>query len=468
MPHFDVVVLGAGPGGYVAAIRAAQLGRQVAVIEEKYWGGVCLNVGCIPSKALLRNAELAHILTQEADTFGISGNVSMDFGVAFDRSRTVADGRVKGVHYLMRKNKITEFDGRGSFLDANTVEVALTGGGTETVTFDDVIIATGAETKLLPGTSLSERVVTYEEQILTRELPESVIIAGAGAIGVEFAYVLSNYGVKVTIVEFLDRLLPLEDADVSKELAKRYRKYGIDVQTSTRVESVTDDGSGVTVEVTGKDGTKKELRADKLLQAIGFSPRVKGFGLENLGVELTDRGAIKIDDRMRTSVPHVYAIGDVTAKLMLAHVGEAQGVVAAETIADAETIELDYTMMPRATFCVPQVASFGYTEEQARSLADRRGWKVKVASFPFTANGKAHGLAEPGGFVKLISDETYGELLGGHLIGPEVTELLPELTLAQKWDLTANELARNVHAHPTLSEGLQEGFHGLLHGMINL
>ncbi|HEY1974272.1 MAG TPA: dihydrolipoyl dehydrogenase [Pseudonocardia sp.] len=466
MPHFDVVVLGAGPGGYVAAIRAAQLGRQVAVIEEKYWGGVCLNVGCIPSKALLRNAELAHILTKEAKTFGISGQVSMDFGAAFDRSRVVADGRVKGVHFLMRKNNIAEYDGRGTFIDAHTIEVALTGGGTETVTFSDVIIATGAETRLLPGTTLSERVVTYEEQILTRELPDSVIIAGAGAIGIEFAYVLSNYGVAVTIVEFLDRLLPLEDIDVSKELAKRYRKYGIDVQTSTRVESITDHGDGVTVEVTGKSGAK-ELKAAKVIQAIGFTPRVRGYGLENTGVELTDRGAIQIDDRMRTNVPHIYAIGDVTAKLMLAHVGEAQGVVAAETIAGAETIELDYTMMPRATFCVPQVASFGYTEEQARSLAERRGWRIKVAQFPFTANGKAHGLAEPGGFVKLISDETYGELLGGHLIGAEVTELLPELTLAQKWDLTANELARNVHAHPTLSEGLQEAFHGLLHGMIN-
>jgi dihydrolipoamide dehydrogenase len=472
MPHFDVVVLGAGPGGYVAAIRAAQLGRQVAIVEEKYWGGVCLNVGCIPSKALLRNAELAHLVTTQAKTFGISGEVSFDYGAAFDRSRTVADGRVKGVHYLMKKNKITEFDGRGTFLDARTIEVARSDGGRETLTFDDVIIATGAETKLLPGTSLSERVVTYEEQILTRELPGSVIIAGAGAIGVEFAYVLNNYGVQVTIVEFLDRLLPLEDADVSKELAKHYRRYGIDVQTSTRVDSIVEDSgnpaSGVVVTVTGKDGQSKELRADKVIQAIGFAPRVTGYGLENTGVELTQRGAIKIDDRMRTSVPHIYAIGDVTAKLMLAHVGEAQGVVAAETIAGAETIELDYPMMPRATFCSPQVASFGYTEAQARDLAARRGWKVKVAQFPFTANGKAQGLAEPAGFVKLISDETHGELLGGHLIGAEVTELLPELTLAQKWDLTANELARNVHAHPTLSEGLQEAFHGLLHGMINL
>jgi dihydrolipoamide dehydrogenase len=438
------------------------------VIEEKYWGGVCLNVGCIPSKALLRNAELAHIFTAEAKTFGISGDVSFDFGAAFDRSRTVAEGRVKGVHFLMKKNKITEFDGRGSFVDASTIDVRLTGGGTERVTFDDVIIATGATTKLLPGTSLSERVVTYEEQILTRELPRSVIIAGAGAIGVEFAYVLRNYGVEVTIVEFLDRLLPLEDVDVSKELAKRYRKLGVQVLTSTRVDSIDDSGDQVTVTVTGKDGQSKKLQADKVLQAIGFTPRVEGYGLENTGVQLTERGAIAVDDHMRTNVPHVYAIGDVTAKLMLAHVGEAQGVVAAETIAGAETVPLDYVMMPRATFCSPQVASFGYTEAQARELAAEKGWKVTVAQFPFTANGKAQGLGEPGGFVKLVADETYGELLGGHLIGAEVTELLPELTLAQKWDLTAHELARNVHAHPTLSEGLQEAFHGLTGHMINL
>ncbi|WP_433554868.1 dihydrolipoyl dehydrogenase [Pseudonocardia xinjiangensis] len=465
--HVDVVLLGAGPGGYVAAIRAAQLGRSVAVVEEKYWGGVCLNVGCIPSKALLRNAELAHLVTKEAKTFGISGDVSLDYGVAFDRSRKVADGRVKGVHYLMKKNKIREIDGRGKFVDASTIEVALADGGSETLTFDDVIIATGATTRLLPGTSLSERVVTYEEQILTRELPRSIIIAGAGAIGVEFAYVMSNYGVQVTIVEFLDRLLPLEDVDVSKELAKRFRKYGVEVLTSTRVESIDDSGDQVTVTVS-QNGETKELTADKVMQAIGFAPRTEGYGLENTGVELTERGAIAIDDFMRTNVPHVYAIGDVTAKLMLAHVGEAQGVVAAETIAGAETQELEYVMMPRATFCNPQVASFGYTEAQARELADEKGWKVRVAQFPFTANGKAQGLGEPGGFVKLVADETYGELLGGHLIGPEVTELLPELTLAQKWDLTAFELARNVHAHPTLSEALQEAFHGLTGHMINL
>ncbi len=271
MPHFDVVVLGAGPGGYVAAIRAAQLGRSVAVIEEKYWGGVCLNVGCIPSKALLRNAEIAHIVTKEQKTFGLSGEVSLDFGAAFDRSRSVADGRVKGVHFLMKKNKITEFDGFGRFTKPGEIEVELSKGGNETVTYDDVIIAAGSTVKLLPGTELSERVVTYEEQILTRELPESVIIAGAGAIGVEFAFVLANYGVDVTIVEYLDRLLPLEDADVSKELAKAYKKLGVTVRTSTKVESITDDGKGVTVSVSSSKGSE-ELRADKVVQAIGFAP----------------------------------------------------------------------------------------------------------------------------------------------------------------------------------------------------
>ncbi|RZQ59687.1 dihydrolipoyl dehydrogenase [Amycolatopsis suaedae] len=465
MAHFDVVVLGAGPGGYVAAVRAAQLGLRTAIVEQKYWGGVCLNVGCIPSKALLRNAELAHLVNNEADVFGIQvdGSVRFDYGVAHDRSRQVAEGRVKGVHFLMKKNKITEFDGKGTFTDANTLRVDLSGGGTETVTFDNCIIAAGATTRLLPGTSVSDRVVTYEEQILDRELPESIIIAGAGAIGVEFAYVLHNYGVKVTIVEFLDRMVPLEDAEVSKELARRYRKLGVEVLTSTKVESIDESGEKVRVTVSAK-GEQKVLEADKVLQAIGFQPRVEGYGLENTGVRLTERGAIDIDGRCRTSVPHIFAIGDVTAKLMLAHAAESMGIIAAETIGGAETMELDYVMIPRATYCQPQVASFGWTEEQARE----KGFDVKVAKFPFTANGKSHGLGDPGGFVKLISDNTHGELLGAHLIGPDVTELLPELTLAQQWDLTVHEVARNVHAHPTLGEAVKEAVHGLAGHMINL
>lgn len=463
--HFNVVVLGAGPGGYVAAVRATQLGLSTAVVEERYWGGICLNVGCIPSKALLRNAELAHLFHNEAKTFGISvdGEVRFDFGAAHARSRTVAEGRVKGVHYLMKKNGVTEYTGRGSFTGPNAIEVALADGGTETVTFDNCIIATGASAKLLPGTSLSERVVTFEEQILDAGLPGSIIIAGAGAIGVEFAYVLANYGVDVTIVEFLDRLVPLEDVEVSKELARHYRKLGVTVLTATKVESIDDSGDQVVVEVSA-NGERKTLRADKVLQAIGFAPNVSGYGLDRTGVTVTDRGAIDVDGRSRTNVPHIYAIGDVTAKLMLAHTAEAMGVVAAETIGGAATMELDYRMIPRATYCQPQIASFGYTEEQAREA----GFEVNVAKFPFTANGKSHGLGDARGFVKLLSDAKYGELLGGHLIGPDVTELLPELTLAQQWDLTVHEMARNVHAHPTLGEAVKEAIHGLAGHMINL
>ncbi|QKW06537.1 dihydrolipoyl dehydrogenase [Streptomyces sp. NA04227] len=463
--RFDVVVLGSGPGGYVAAIRAAQLGKRVAIVEEKYWGGVCLNVGCIPTKALLRNAELAHLFTHERKTFGIKvdGEVSFDYGEAFRRSRKVADGRVKGVHFLMKKNDITEYEGRGTFTDPHTLQVAKADGSTEILTFDNCIIATGATPRLLPGTSRTERVVTYEEQILADELPRSVVIAGAGAIGIEFAYVLHNYGVKVTIVEFLDRIAPLEDAEVSAELAKRYRKLGIDVLTGTRVESIDESGPQVSVTVTGKDGASQVLQADKVLQAIGFAPNVTGYGLEATGVHVNARGAIEVDGRCRTNVPHLYAIGDVTAKLMLAHAAESMGVIAAETIADAETMELDYVMIPRATYCQPQIASFGWTEEQARL----EGFEVKVAKFPFTANGKSHGLGDSGGFVKLISDAKYGELIGAHLIGPDVTELLPELTLAQQWDLTVHEVARNVHAHPTLGEAVKEAVHGLAGHMIN-
>jgi dihydrolipoamide dehydrogenase len=460
---FDLVVLGAGPGGYTAAVRAAQLGLSAAVVEEKYWGGVCLNVGCIPSKALLRNAEVAHLVTAEAETFGISSGspIRVEYGPAFDRSRVVADGRVKGVHYLMKKNGITELNGKGRFVDANSMVVE-GDSGTQQISFDNCIVAVGATTRLLPGTALSERVVTYEEQILDRELPASVIIAGAGAIGIEFAYVMRNYGVDVTIVEFLDRIVPLEDVEVSAELARRYRQLGIKMMTSTRVESIDDSGPQVSVTIS-HDGVQEVLTADRVLQAIGFQPRVAGYGLENTGVALTERGAIDVDDFCRTNVANIYAIGDVTAKLMLAHAAESMGIIAAETIAGAETMVLDYVMVPRATFCQPQIASFGYTEAQAREL----GFPIKVVKFPFTANGKAQGSGDPGGFVKLIADEEHGELLGAHVIGHDVSELLTELTLAQQYDITAKELARNVHIHPTMGEAVKEAVHGLTGHMIN-
>ena len=444
----------------MAAIRSAQLGMKTAVIEEKYWGGVCLNVGCIPSKALLRNAELAHVFNHEAKTFGISGTATFDFVAAFDRSRKVSDGIVKGVHFLMKKNKITEIDGYGVFTDAKTITV-----GDRVITFDNVIIDTGSTVRLLPGVELSENVVTYETQILTRELPGSIVIVGAGAIGMEFGYVLANYGVDVTIIEFMDRVLPNEDADVSKVIAKEYKKLGVKILTSTGVQTVTDNGDDVVVTYKDAKGADGSVTVDKVLMSVGFAPRVDGFGLEKTGVALTDRGAIAIDDYMRTNVDGIYAIGDVTAKLQLAHVAEAQGVVAAETMAGAETMTLgDYRFMPRATFCQPQVASFGLTEAQAKD----EGYSVKATQFPFSANGKAQGLAATAGFVKLITNADTDELLGGHLVGDNVSEMLPELTLAHKWDLTAKELARNVHTHPTLSEALQETFHGAIGHMINL
>jgi dihydrolipoamide dehydrogenase len=460
---FDVVVLGAGPGGYVAAIRASQLGLKTAVVESKYWGGVCLNVGCIPSKALLRNAELAHVLQHEKDKFGIIGDATMAFEPTWKRSRQVSEGIVKGVHFLMKKNKIEEIHGWGTFKDAHTLEVKGEDGSTRNVTADNIIIATGATTRLVPGTELSKNVVTYEEQILSDELPDSVVIAGSGAIGVEFAYVMANFGVDVTIVEFLDRMVPTEDPEVSKELLKHYKKLGVNVLLSTKVEKIDDDGERVRVTIS-QDGKQGLIETDKVLQAIGFAPRLDGYGLDATGVQTTERGAIAIDDFGRTNVDGVYAIGDVTGKLMLAHTAEAQGVMVAETIAGAETMPVEYDFIPRATYCQPQIASFGYTEQQAKD----KGYDVKVAKFPFSANGKAMGLGEAVGFVKVVADAKYNEILGAHLIGPDVTELLPALTLAQKWDLTADEVARNVFAHPTLSEAVKEAVEGIAGHMINL
>ena len=462
--EYDVAVLGAGPGGYVGAIRASQLGLKTAIIEKKYWGGVCLNVGCIPSKALLRNAELADILQHQADTFGINGEFSFDYAKAFKRSRRVSNGLTKGVQFLMRKNKIDTFEGWATIDDANSLTVDLNDGERETIRFKNLIIATGASAQLIPGTALSERVVTYEEQIMEDKLPASIIIAGAGAIGVEFAYIMCNYCVDVTLVEYLDRILPLEDPEVSAELAKAFKKLGVRIMTSTRVDSIDDSGERVEVAVTRVDETQETLQAERVLQAIGFRPRVEGYGLEALGVALNDAGGIAISEKMQSSIPHIYAIGDVTAKLMLAHVAETMGVVAAENIAGAPTVTLDFDMMPRATYCQPQVASFGYTEAQAKE----RGYEINVVKFPFQANGKARGMGDATGFVKVISDKKYGELLGAHMIGHDVTELLPELTLARSAELTPEEIARNVHAHPTLSEALKEAAHGLEGHFLNI
>ena len=467
--HYDLVVLGAGPGGYVAAIRASQLGLKVAVVEKQYWGGVCLNVGCIPSKSLLKNAEVAHIFNHQAKTFGISGDASFDFGAAHDRSRKVSAGIVKGVHYLMKKNKIDEVDGWGEFKDANTIVV--TDGedeGTE-LTFDNAIIATGSVVRSLPGVELGGNIVSYEEQILSSDLPDSMVIVGAGAIGMEFAYVLANYGVDVTIVEFMDRVLPNEDEDVSKVIAKEYKKLGVKLLTGHKTTAIEDKGDSVEVKVESKDGKKSEtLTVDRVMVSIGFAPRTEGIGLDKAGVELGERGEIPIDEYMRTNVEHIYSIGDVTMKLQLAHVAETMGVIAAEHMAGHETDVIeDYLNMPRATFCNPQVASFGKTEAQAKQWAEENDREITVSTFPFSANGKAQGLAEATGFVKLIADAEHGELLGGHMVGANVSELMPQLVLAQKYELTSEEIGRTTHIHPTMSEAMKEAAEGLMGEMIN-
>ncbi len=455
--NFDVVVIGAGPAGYVAAIRAAQLKQKVAIVDKQWLGGVCLNVGCIPSKSLLKNAEVAHTLRERGKEFGFSfDNLKLDYSVAVKRSRQNSDRLTKGVGFLMKKNNITVFMGEAHLTKPTTVTVKDKDGKLAELSAKNIIVATGA-TAAVPGAWKVDgaKVVSYLEAILQEKLPKSVIIIGSGAIGVEFATVWSSYGVDVTIVEMLPRLVPLEDEEVSKELEKEFKKRGIKCLVGNKVESVEATSSGVKVTVSA-DGKTTPLEAEQALVAIGFRPNSKGLGLEEVGVKINERGFVEINEKMQTNVKNIYAIGDVTGKLMLAHVGSAMGIVAAENIANAETVILDYEMMPRATYCQPQIASFGLTEAQAKE----RGHNIKIGRFPFQANGKALGLGDYAGWVKIVVDEKYGEILGAHMIGPEVTELLPELTLAHMMELTPHEIARNVHAHPTLSEVIMEAAHG--------
>jgi dihydrolipoamide dehydrogenase len=456
MESYDVIVVGAGPAGYVCAIRAAQLGQKVAIVDKQWLGGVCLNVGCIPSKALLKNAEVAHTLRERGKEFGFSfDNLQLDFPAAVKRSRQVSDRLVKGIGFLMKKNNIAVLMGTARFTAKDTVAVTDKDGKLTELKARNVVVATGASA-MVPGAWKvdGEKIVTYLEAITQEKLPKSVIIIGSGAIGVEFATVWNSYGVDVTIVEMLPRLVPLEDEEVSAELEKAFKKRGIQALAGRKVVAVEATEAGVKVTVSA-GGETKVLEAEQALVAIGFRPNSKGLGLEEVGVKISERGFIEIDERMATDVPGIWAIGDVTGKLMLAHVGSAQGIVCAENIAGHETVTLDYEMMPRATYCQPQIASFGMTEAQARE----RGHTVKVGRFPFQANGKALGLGDYAGWVKIVVDEKYGEILGAHMIGPEVTELLPELTLARMMELTPAEIARNVHAHPTLSEVLMEAAH---------
>ena len=456
MSEYDVVVVGAGPAGYVCAIKAAQLGLKTAIIEKQFLGGVCLNVGCIPSKSMLRNAEIAHLLRERAKEFGISfENLTLDYGVAVKRSRQVSGRLTKGVGFLMKKHKIDVYMGTALLTAKDTIQFTDEKGAVTPIKGKNIVIATGAQAAVPAAWKVDgEKVVTYWEAILQEKLPKSVVVIGSGAIGVEFSTVWHSYGTQVTIVEMLPRMVPLEDEEVSTELEKAFKKRGIQTLTNHRVESVEATDSGVRVKVSSQDG-EKTLEAEQALVAIGFRPNSRDLGLEAVGVKISERGFVEVDERMATNVPGIWAIGDVTGKLMLAHVGSAMGIICAENIAGAETITLDYEMMPRATYCQPQIASFGLTEAQAKE----RGHEIKVGRFPFQANGKALGMGESAGWVKIITDARYHEILGAHLIGPEVTELLPELTIAQMMELTPAEIARNVHAHPTLSEALMEAAH---------
>ena len=459
---YDVLVLGGGPGGYVAAIRAAQLGLKTALVEKEHLGGVCLNWGCIPTKSLIRNADIVHLF-QRGKEFGFKvTGLEFDYKVAVKRSRQVSKRLVKGVGFLMRKNKIQVIDGFGKLTGPHTLDVA-----GRTVSAANIILATGARPALLPGVEADgQRILTYRQAIVQDELPQRIVIVGAGPIGMEFAYVYNAYGVEVTVVEMLPHILPNEEPEVAAVVAKAFRKYGVRLLEGTRTEKIEATEKGVTVRVKHLDsGEEETLTADQTLIAIGVKPNSQGVGLEAAGVQVDERGWVPVNEVMQTNVPHIYAIGDLNGKLPLAHVASAQGVVAAETIAGAETLPIeDYSNMPRCTYCHPQVASLGLTEAQARE----QGYEVQMGSFPFQANGKALGLGEKEGFVKIVMDATYHEILGVHMVGPEVTELLPELSLARMLELTPEEIGRNVHAHPSLSETIMEAAHAALGHAIHI
>ena len=448
MADYDLVVLGAGPGGYVAAIRAAQLGMKVAVVERDAVGGICLNWGCIPSKSLLRNAEVLN-LVQHADVFGIAfDNLRFDFGKAIDRSRDVVRRLTEGVGFLLNKNKVDLIEGAASLRDRNTVEVS---GFGQALSAENILIATGARERELPSLPVDGRVVITSRQALElREAPDRVAIVGGGATGAEFAYIYRAYGAKVTIIELLPRLIPQEDEEISAILERAFEEQGIASLTGARVQRITLEGNVAFVYVEGAEGVST-VECDKVLVAVGVQGNIDGIGLDNAGVK-TERGFIVTNDEMETSASGMYAIGDVTGKMPLAHVASAQGVMVVERLAGMDPPALDYNQMPRAIYCKPQVASFGLTEEQAKE----QGRAVKIGRFPFAASGKALALGETEGMVKLVIDSEIGEVLGAHMIGPEVTELLGELGLTRLLEGTTAELGWLVHPHPTMSETLKE------------
>lgn len=449
---YDVIVIGSGPGGYVAAIRASQLGLKTAIVEKESLGGICLNWGCIPTKALLKSAQVFEYLNHSAD-YGIkiNGAGEVDFAAVVKRSRNVADGMSKGVQFLMKKNKIDVLVGFGKLKSKGVVEVKAADGSAKTYSAKHIILATGGRSRELPNLKQDgKKVIGYRQAMVLPQQPKSMVVVGSGAIGIEFAYFYNSIGTKVTVVEFLDNIVPLEDEDVSKGLNRILKKQGINIMTSSNVESV--DTSGDLCKVTVKTATGTEiLEAEIVLSAVGIATNLEGIGLEENGVK-TERGKVLVDDFYRTNVEGVYAIGDIVKGQALAHVASAEGIICVEKIAGQNPHPLDYNNIPGCTYCSPEVASVGYTEKAAKEA----GYEVKVGKFPFSASGKASAAGAKDGFVKVIFDAKYGEFLGAHMLGYNVTEMIAEVVTARKLEATGHEIIKSVHPHPTMSEAVME------------
>ncbi len=448
---YDLVVLGSGPGGYVAAIRASQLGMKTAIIEKESLGGICLNWGCIPTKALLKSASVFEYINHAQD-FGITvKDASHDFKSVVSRSRDVADGMSKGVQFLMKKNKIDVIMGEGKIKSANTIEVTDADGKKSDVEGKKIIIATGARSRSLPNLQQDgEKIIGYRQALTLPALPKKMVIVGSGAIGSEFAYFYQTMGTEVTLVEYLPNIVPNEDEEVSKQLGRSFKKAGMNVMTNASVESVDTSGDGCVVTIKTKKGEEK-VEADIVLSAVGIVANIENIGLEDVGIA-TDKGKIVVNDYYETNVPGVYAIGDCVPGPALAHVASAEGIIAVEKIAGENPAPLDYGNIPGCTYCSPEVASVGMTEKQAKEA----GHEIKVGKFPFSASGKASAAGHKEGFVKLIFDAKYGELLGGHMIGYNVTEMIAEIVSIRKLETTGHEIIKTVHPHPTMSEAIME------------
>jgi len=448
---YDLIVLGSGPGGYPAAIRASQLGKKVAIVERESLGGICLNWGCIPTKALLKSSQVFEYAKHAAD-YGIEINDSKpDFGNIIKRSRGVADKMNKGVQFLMKKNKIDVVMGNGKLISPNKLEVTAADGGKQTLEAKNIIIATGARARELPALKLDgKKIIGYREAMNLPEQPKSLIVVGSGAIGTEFAYFYNSIGTKVTVVEFLPRIVPVEDEEISKELEKNFKKQGISIMTNSEVTTVDTSGNGVKAKIKTADG-EVTLEADILLSAVGITANIENIGLEELGIK-TDKGRIVVDANQQTNVPGIYSIGDCTPHQALAHKATKEGINAAEHIAGQKIDPIDYNNVPGCTYCSPEIASVGYTEKAAKDA----GYELKVGKFPFIASGKAVSAGAPEGFVKIIYDAKYGELLGCHMIGYNVTEVIAEVVVARKLETTAHEILNAIHPHPTISEAVKE------------